>query len=315
MRDFRYPCFDPLKDTNLYATLSRIFHLLTPSSKPSGTTCTGVAKVTANSNIIAAGVATPIGEAIITPPVSNLGLLGSANLICESIITAYANRYWIGAANIVGECDIQAINIGGGGGGIDIYDEGVLIKTRASSLNFLGADITSQLGTPDVEVWVPPPLFSSHWNTTDGTTVATVADIATSNRYISAPTGEGVPFFTGGGVPWGGDGSTHPTTRTSPLVWSAAGLVSFETAATTFQITLSDFSGTIATFTTPAINGNVVASGSSITCTISGWVVEGSKFAANVSISVDVATLLPASGYFDISLVHHNAGTDYTKTQ
>lgn len=299
--------------------LARPLHLLKPYSLNQKTIFTGVCEFTANSNYIAAGVGSFIGE--MTVPVVNgkKGNPGSASFTSEMVFTAYANRFNGGGASFIGEMEITALNIGGGGA-ISIYDEHILVKSNVKKLNFTGADVIAKLGTTeDVDVFIPPPLYVSHFQTSDGTTTATVNNISTTNRYVSSPSGgEGLPFYTGGAIPWGGDGSTHACTRTSPLIWTpglaAGNLILFENLASTFTVTLTNSTGVIETYTTPSITGNSVNTGVNITVTITNFAPNADKYQANVSVSVDIASILPSSGYFDCEISHNNVLV-YTYTQ
>ena len=86
-------------------------------------------------------------------------------------------------------CDTISIDLGDGCGtfgpnlgfdasgdleflGVHIFDEGVSVGTFPV-LNFLGVDVLAQenAGEPcQVDIYIPPPTFGSHFNTTDGTT-------------------------------------------------------------------------------------------------------------------------------------------------
>lgn len=300
--------------------LVNVGYLLTPNAVSESFAITGIGEVSvADSNYTAAGTATAIGEGVISATGGEA--VGSpAALIGEGVVTATPNKIYSGGSALAEGSVTTGIG-GGSGAAIAVYDEGVLVTNTADCLNFIGADIQAQSGaTCTVDIYSPPPSYVSHWDTVDGTTTASVVDITTSNRYISSPSGgEGTPFYTGGGVAWGGDGSTHPATRTSPLVWTpggaAANLVLFDDLTTTFTITFTDSSGTIETYTTPVITGAVVLVSGNITVNISNWAANADKYQANVSISVDIATMLPNSGYFDVLLRHSSGGTDYDYTQ
>ena len=286
----------------------------------------GVAIATLDGVAHLAGVGNMLGEGLVT---NTMGSLGKSGDLGSTIGEAFVSpplfnqvKADIGSANgeAVATCLFGIWGGFGAGGAVDIYDEGVLVVSGATSINFTGADVMAQIGSvQSVDVFVPPPAFPSHFTLVDGTTTATVPDISTTNRYVSAPTIEGTPFYTGGGVPWGGDGSTHATTRTSPLVWTpgaaAGNLCLFEDLLSTITVTLSDSSGVIETHTTAAITGNTVSSSANITVSITNWAVSSFKYQANISVSVDINSMLPNSGYFDLIITHLNGGTSYTKTQ
>jgi len=291
---------------------------------PARFSASGVAIATLDGVAHLAGVGNMLGEGLVTNTMGSLGKSGDLGATTgEAVATAIMNLLYADLGPAIGE-GVATANFGlwgsGSGSALDIYDEGVLVVSGATSINFTGADVMAQIGSvQSVDVFIPPPSFPSHFNTNDGTTTATVADVATTARYVSAPTIEGTPFYTGGGVPWGGDGSTHATTRTSPLVWTpgaaAGNLCLFEDLLSTFTVTLSDSSGVIETHTTAAIIGNTVSSSANITVTITNWAASSFKYQANVSVSVDINSMLPNSGYFDILIRHANGGTNYDKTQ
>mgnify|MGYP001095198760 CR=1 FL=1 len=110
---------------------------------------------------------------------------------------------------------------GGGGGGtgkITVQDEGVDISDEVEILNFIGADVQVLGSGSLVSIYIPPPAFASHWNTTDGTTTGTVNEnISRTTAMIAAPTSEGTPFSTGG---WAGtnQAATLSGSVTLPLV-------------------------------------------------------------------------------------------------
>lgn len=112
--------------------------------------------------------------------------------------------------------------------GVHVEDEGSAVGTYRT-INFVGDDVLAEdSGTPGkVNVYIPPPTFASHFNTTDGTTNGTVSEsgITRSTVRISSPTVEGTPFATGSGTntPWAG---TNKPAYASP----ANGAVTFSTA-------------------------------------------------------------------------------------
>jgi hypothetical protein len=159
----------------------------------------GVGDATLNGvgNFVGSGSMIGEGVAITSSLFSSFGYRTDlGNHVGEGVATAFFNQVRVNLGTATGE-GIAVANFGlfGSGGAIDIYDGRVLVKAAATSLNFIGAGILSQTGSPDVEVWVPPPSFMSHWNTTDGTNNCTVSNVATTNRYVSAPTVEGTPFY------------------------------------------------------------------------------------------------------------------------
>lgn len=272
----------------------------------------GVCVAAGDGHYHAAGVAPIVGELIVDAD-AKLGSLGSATITGEHLVTPFANRYRSGPGSIIGE-HVVTTGLGVGGGAIDVYDEGLLVKSKAKFIDIVGVDSQAVADGLGVRIYHPPVSVPSHWNTLDGTNNNTVANVATSNRYVALPTSEGVPYFSGGAVPWGGDLALHPCTRTSPLIWSA-GPCYFDNANTTFSVTVSDSSGTIASHSLVNINSDSVSSLNNITITISGWGAIGMGYQATISVSLNTSALLSTSGYFSILMRHNSASVNYDKSQ
>lgn len=210
----------------------------------------------------------------------------------------------------------------GGGGAtlnLQIQDEGVLVQQNVDTINFVGADVEAQAGgTGTVIIYVPPPTFASHFNTSDGTTDARVrqgtATVAT--RFISVPTSEGNPFFTGGTANTNAFASNSNSITLAPLAGSNGEITAMQNS--TFTVNVTDPSGTtMETFTTSTITGNGTFTSSSgdIVVTISNYGADTTKFKANASIFVTYRDILSTAGYdggsFNI-LITHNTQSDGT---
>lgn len=276
----------------------------------------GVAVTALNGHAHLVGAGSMLGEGLVTNTMGSFGYRTDlGNPIAEAVvIPPIFNKHPTNIGTVIGEgvatC-LFGIYGAGGTGAIEIRDEGVLVLSGATILNFIGADVLAKSGGgTQADIYVPSPSYYSHWNTSDGTNNNTVANVATSARYVASPTAPGVPFYTNG---WD-DAATHPCTRTSPLTWSA-GLCLFDDLLTIFTVTVTDPSGTIATHNITNISSNQVSSANNITISISGWTTNADKYAANISVSFDVNAELPNSGYFAIDMTHLSGGTPYTKTQ
>jgi hypothetical protein len=258
------------------------------------------------------GSASVIGECIETSS-GSLAKTSSSSVIgeCIEISPVWSNQQ-MSSSSVIGECVFTQRFPGS----VDIYDDGVLIKSSVKHIDIRGTGARTDIDGTGVDIWHPTPTYSSHFNTSDGSNVATVADISATSRIVSTPSGgEGTPFYTNG---WAA--ASHDVTKTSPLVWVSANECSFiDGSTTTFEITILDGDSpqnTTVNYTTAAITGNGVYSGSDCTVTISNWTDESDKFSGDVEISIDINATYPAGGYFDITLTHHNgADGDFTKSQ
>jgi hypothetical protein len=212
--------------------------------------------------------------------------------------------------DVVNKAYADGLVISGGTGAITIQDEGSVVSTGATVLNFIGTSVLAQQGVGRVDIYIPAPAYSSHFNTSDGTTNAVLTPVSTTNRYISNPTTEGTPFKIGSWVA----GSTHTTIRSAitPL-YSTPQTFSIFNSATTLRTRLYDADGTsVLGENLITLNGNGVFSTAGIIYTVSGWSTDSDRYKATVSISIQI----PNGGRYSIEIIHNN-GSDgtYTFTQ
>ena len=187
---------------------------------------------------------------------------------------------------------------GGAGGGsstITVQDEGVNISTVVDTLNFIGADVqVLGSGLSTVQIYIPPPTFASHYNTTDGTTTGTVSEnISRSTAFISTPTSEGTPFATGG---WAA--SNRSATLSTSVTFTTGGDVTGFGGNATMTVTVYDADGTavLETHTTPSITGDGSYGAGNITITIANYAADTTRFKARPTITVAIGTILTAAG-------------------
>lgn len=204
--------------------------------------------------------------------------------------------------------DINDCCKGGGGGGgnaIIIQNQGVTITSQASTINFEGVGVDAEITGPGVvTVFIPPPLFVSHFNTADGTDNATVTPWTTASRHVSNPTSEGVPFKLGSFAA----GSLQPTLKDGVLTFSPISFFSIFNTATVLTVSVLDADGTTVLATnTQTLTGNLSATVQNVGITITNFSADTSKFKADLAISINVGTILPNGGHFSISMVHNDA--------
>ncbi len=211
----------------------------------------------------------------------------------------------------------------GGSSTITVQDEGVDISTVVDTLNFIGADVqVLGSGLSTVQIYIPPPIFASHFNTTDGTTTGTVSEnISRSTAFISTPTSEGNPFSTGG---WAG--TNRSATLSTSVTFTTGGDVTGFGGNSTMTVNVYDADGTtvLETRTTPSITGDGSYGAGNITITIANYAADTTRFKARPTIIVAIGTILTAAGrsggryHVQISMTT-DAATDgtgpYTYTQ
>jgi len=193
--------------------------------------------------------------------------------------------------------------------GLHIRDEGAPVGSF-QTINFIGSDVLAQsTGDPCVvDVYIPPPTFASHYNTTDGTTTATVIESGMSryNLRISSPTTPDVgnPYNTNS---WAGtinSCSSDPTVDIQPGQAAANLVTGFSASAAgdaTLKVEVFDADGTtvLATYTTTTLFEDAtftsIAPNAGITITISNYQADTSKWKANIATAVNAGTIFTAS--------------------
>ena len=199
---------------------------------------------------------------------------------------------------------------GGGAGSINLFDETTDLGP-VDNIRAVGVDVSASVVGTDGYLYIPPASFAPNYNVGG----CTIPSIATTNRHVSNPTTPGTPFDIGS---WTA-GSIQPCHQdTANTNYNTPVECSFEdNTSTTFEVTIYGADGVtpIASYTTPIINGNGVHSGSNITVTVTSWASEFLRYKADVDVRIGVGAILPNGGRYSIEIVHHNAGTDYTKTQ
>lgn len=186
---------------------------------------------------------------------------------------------------------------GGGGSGagtITVQDEGSDISSDVTTLNFVGADVQVLGGGSLVSIYIPPPTFASHFNTSDGTTNGSVSEsISRTTAFISTPTSEGTPFATGGTA-----GTNQSATLSTTVTFTTAQDVTGYGGDSTMTVTVYDADGTsvLETHTTSAITADGSYGSGNISITISNYATDTTRFKARPSITVAIGTILTALG-------------------
>jgi hypothetical protein len=210
----------------------------------------------------------------------------------------------------------------GGGGYITVQDEGVDVCSTVTTINFKGSTVQAKdcvNGT--VNVYIPPPSYVSHFDTTDGTNDCSVGDLSTTTRYISAPTSEGSPFNIGD---WTG-GTQHSAIGTSSaaITYTSTNACSFyDDSTTTIEVNIYDADGvtTLAAHTTSAITGNTDVTVDNVRIQVTSWAADTDKYRGVITVSFNIDTILVGngldSGRFSVEIIHHDGSDgDFSYTQ
>src|SRR5690606_22036199 len=157
--------------------------------------------------------------------------------------------------------------------GVTIMDESIEVDGYATTLNFVGSGVqTAKASQWFVNIFIPPPDYLSHWNTSDGSNgnQSVTESITRTIARISAPSSEGAPFRTNG---WAGTDQAASINGT--VVNTTPGSTTGFGGDSTISVTVYAADGVLVLdfYTTPAITGNGVhVSGSGrITVTITSY--------------------------------------------
>lgn len=194
---------------------------------------------------------------------------------------------------------------------LKIQDENSDVLTGVTIINFIGSSVSASVGgTRQVNIYIPPASYAPYFNN-DG---ATISNVTTYTRHISAPTTSSYPFKIGD---WTA-GITGLTIRSSVtnLTYSTPVAFSIDNTSTTFDVVVYDADGSsILTQNSIVLTGNTTITSSNITMTVSGWSTDSDKYKAIISVIINISSILPQGGRFSVSLIHHNNGTDYSFSQ
>ncbi len=222
-----------------------------------------------------------------------------------------------GALQNVAEVGEYKYGGGGTGGSLNFSFNGVSLGSGLDTLNFVNgldpdghAGVRAQVNdtfTNQVDAYIHPPDFVSHFNTSDGTTNAAVPNWATFARYLSAP---GTFDITGwaAGSSYGGFHQT-PGGAGGPLNYNLAGNFSIllDDGTTTLTVTVTSADGTVLGTHMVNINaGAYSATVNNVTITHSALAADSFKFQASLSISVLIDNMIPQGGKYSIAMVHDN---------
>jgi len=191
-----------------------------------------------------------------------------------------------------------------GSGAIEIQDEGGSLGTF-TVVNFVGADVEVLDVGGVATVYIPPlppPSYTSHWNTSDGNNgnQAVTDGLSRSTAHISIPHGgEGNPFKTGG---WAG--TNQSATLATAALLSTAGDTTGYGGDATAEVTVYDADGVtpLDSYTTPALIGDATHTSPSgfLVVTISNYGVDDPNYPARqkarMSITVFANNLLAGLG-------------------
>lgn len=202
--------------------------------------------------------------------------------------------------------------------GVDLYFNNQGVASGVTEINFAGTVELTRNEDGSVKVQIGENQNSSSWNSTDGVTTATVANISTNNYII--PDATGAAFKIGNWIP----GQQYKCTKSNSISFKSAGNVHFDIGNNEWKVVVFDADGTTKLVDTTI---TTVVAGDS-TGTVTGW-TDGTPTgtgASNVTYSLagkaneknypsavggmatptftfNLANILPNGGRFKVSIV------------
>lgn len=202
--------------------------------------------------------------------------------------------------------------------GVDLYFNNQGVASGVTDINFAGTVELTRNEDGSVKVQIGENQNSSSWNSTDGVTTATVANISTNNYII--PDATGAAFKIGNWTP----GQQYKCTKSNSINFKSAGNVHFDIGNNEWKVVVFDADGTTKLVDTTI---TTVVAGDS-TGTVTGW-TDGTPTgtgASNVTYSLagkaneknypsavggmatptftfNLANILPNGGRFKVSIV------------
>jgi hypothetical protein len=194
---------------------------------------------------------------------------------------------------------------------ITIQDEGTNVSNEVNIINFVGANVKAMPGgVKKVNVYIPPPVFESHWNTNDGTYGARLVteSITRTSARVSSPISEGTPFKTGG---WAG--TAQPCSNASIVTFTTPGATTGFGGDSNFVVQVYDADGTtlLDGYTTPpqVADGYVISPSNNIKVTISGFAADSLRYKATASVEVKIGNILTSlgrtGGRYKVKITHN----------
>ena len=184
---------------------------------------------------------------------------------------------------------------------LTIEDENNVVSDDVKTINFIGVDVESLIDTNDinrVNIFIPPPNYSSHFNTNDGTTDARINDISTTSRNIALPTAEGTPYRIGD---WDGN-LPKPTINNTSFTHSTNDVFTItNNTNNTLTVNIYDADNVnMLSSHSVVLNGNLDVTQNNIRIQILDFIQEANRYKARAIFTVNIDSILAPGGRFYI---------------
>ena len=202
--------------------------------------------------------------------------------------------------------------------GVDLYFNNQGVASGVTEINFAGTVELTKNDDGSVKVQIGENQNSSSWNSTDGVTTATVADMTTTSVII--PDATGATFKTGN---WSAGSTQNVGIKSSTVTFKSAANVHFDIGENVWEVVVFDADGTTklvdATITTTVnadgdsnvtgwVDGTPSGTGAeNITYSLSGKANE-TNYPSAVggmavpSFTINLANILPNGGRFKVKI-------------
>lgn len=201
--------------------------------------------------------------------------------------------------NLIDEQSVDVLDPTAGDSDLVVKKDGTSIGTGVTSIDFIGVDVAADSPSSGaVRIFIPPPSYQSHWDTSDGDNGDQSVTESISRTTVRVPNpsgGEGSPFKTGGWADTNQDATLSTSvTFTTPNETTGFG------GDSTMTVTVYDADGITAleTYTTGAITGDATHNSGSgnISVTISNYATDTLRYKAKATVVVAIGDVLSDAG-------------------
>lgn len=202
-----------------------------------------------------------------------------------------------------GLLDIYATRSGIVPGSITFYDEETLLG-QSSEVQFLGIDVHAVKRNGRICVYIPPVDLASSFNSSDGSTDATISSTSVSSRFLSNPLGN---VFSIGNLH---SGDSVGATNSSQISFSTSDYFSIDSSTGTYLFSrVENGDGNLIFNDISYLTGDSQHIFGNTKVNITGFSEDSYKYKAKFSSIIDLQSLLPSGGLFSVYFTYSGTNT------
>lgn len=197
-------------------------------------------------------------------------------------------------------------NVALSGNSLNVYDEGILIKSGVTNINFIGVDVFSKLNNNTVDIYIPSPNYTPNLTIINENYTPTL-------RWISNPIIETNPFNVGD---WFNDNQQHNTVKEQYINYSS-GVFGIANINSNITITVYKIIGntnieTILAQHTTNLDSNKNVTNDNITINLTNFNPNFDRYEIQISdIAIDLQSLLISGGRIRVNITIQDLNWNY----